>query len=155
MFCYLHGSNTVILTSTSHDRPAFAADDIEKWQPGWDPDNWKQYKTEFCENELFINMEGDTLAQCHGEFSFHAQNAVRGVTPTDKPRIADKNNDLLVSMGEVYDHVIEWDSYQYHYSTLGDPPEEPWYSDDSNIGYNLFLGWDDHTLTLLLRQGCM
>ncbi len=145
MFTYLHGPNTVILTSTSHDKPAYCADDIEKWQPEWDPDNWEEYITEFCENELFVNAEECTLAQCHGEFSFHAQNAVRGETPTEISRNADQNNDLLVSMGEAYDHVIEWDSYQYHYSREGEKPEEPWYSDDSNIGYNLFLGWDDYT----------
>ena len=145
----LEDTNTVILTATSADRRAYWADDIVKWDTAWVEELWESYVVDYSEKEQYIPPgppgKGGEY-QTHGEFSFHAMNAATGETPKGETRNADENGDLLVSMNEIYDHIIEWDSWQYHgRPEQGHLPELPQYSDSGGIGESLFLGWDDYT----------
>jgi len=109
----LADTNTIIFTACADSEVAYKADDIPIWRPWYDPDNWKQYMVYDAEHDVYFSEDlQDTILQTHGEFSFHAMNAARGETPKGIPIRSDYNHDLLVSMSEIKQYVLKWDSWQ-------------------------------------------
>jgi len=115
----LTGPNTVIMTACDYDQLAAPADDIDTTSSSVTENEWYQGEKYY-----------------HGEFDFHAMNALRGRTPPDAGEgiDADLNGDGATSMYE----AGQWELANNSQS-LGGEPGDPQYSDLGGIGACLFL----------------
>jgi len=82
----LENSKTVILTAAKEDQVAHPCDSEEE-------------------------NEHDPYGDYHGEFLFHLESALRGLTPTGKVVNADSDGNGYVSLKEAFDYAYSWDSW--------------------------------------------